>query len=106
MKKLYLNYVEAFKGLSTEIWYLSLISLVNRAGTMVIPFLSLYLKKDLGFSEVDIGSIFACFGIGSVIGSWLGGKLTDSFGFYKVMITSLFLTGLCFISLQFIDSFL
>ena len=106
MKKLYLNYVEAFKGLSTEIWYLSLISLVNRAGTMVIPFLSLYLKKDLGFSEVDIGSIFACFGIGSVIGSWLGGKLTDSFGFYKVMISSLFLTGLCFISLQFIDSFL
>ena len=83
MKKLYLNYVEAFKGLSTEIWYLSLIGLVNRAGTMVIPFLSLYLKKDLGFSEVDIGSIFACFGIGSVIGSWLGGKLTDSFGFYK-----------------------
>ncbi len=105
MKKLYFNYIESFKDLSKEIWYLSIISLVNRAGTMVIPFLSLYLKKDMGFSDTDIGSIFAFFGIGSLIGSWLGGKLTDIFGFYKVMVASLFLTGLCFISLQYIDSF-
>jgi predicted MFS family arabinose efflux permease len=105
MKKLYSNYVESFTGLSKEIWYLSLISLVNRAGTMVIPFLSLYLKKDLGYSEDDIGWILACFGIGSVIGSWLGGKLTDIFGFYKVMVVSLFLTGLCFIGLQYLNTF-
>lgn len=105
MKKLYTNYIESFKDLSKEIWYLSLISLVNRAGTMVIPFLSLYLKKDLGYNEDDIGWILACFGIGSVIGSWLGGKLTDTFGFYKVMVTSLFLTGLCFIGLQYLDTF-
>ncbi len=59
----------------------------------------------MGFSEIDIGTIFAFFGIGSVIGSWLGGKLTDIFGFYKIMVTSLFLTGLCFIGLQYINSF-
>ena len=105
MKKLYSNYVESFTGLSKEIWYLSLISLVNRAGTMVIPFLSLYLKKDLGFSNNEISWIFVFFGIGSVIGSWLGGKLTDIFGFYKVMILSLFLTGLNFIVLQYMASF-
>lgn len=102
---MYTNYIDSFKGLSKEIWFLSLISLVNRAGTMVIPFLSLYLKKDIGISGTDVGSIFVFFGIGSVIGSWLGGKLTDIFGFYKIMITSLFLTGLCFIALQYIDSF-
>ncbi|WP_290696775.1 MFS transporter [Lacinutrix sp.] len=105
MKKLYANYIESFTGLSKEIWYLSLISLVNRAGTMVIPFLSLYLKKDLDYSFDDISWILACFGIGSVIGSWLGGKLTDIFGFYKVMVTSLFLTGFCFIGLQYLNSF-
>jgi predicted MFS family arabinose efflux permease len=105
MKKMYTNYIASFKGLSKEIWFLALISLVNRAGTMVIPFLSLYLKKDMGLSETDIGSIFAFFGIGSVIGSWLGGKLTDIFGFYRIMIVSLFLTGFCFIALQYIHTF-
>ncbi len=106
MRKFYLNYIESFKDLSKEIWYISLISLVNRAGTMVIPFLSLYLKNDLKFDESSIGWILACFGIGSVIGSWLGGKLTDLLGFYKVMVYSLFLTGLNFIALQYIDSFI
>ncbi|WP_299114979.1 MFS transporter [uncultured Winogradskyella sp.] len=105
MKKLYANYIASFKGLPKEIWYISLISLVNRAGTMVIPFLSLYLTKNLDFSNDDAGWILAFFGIGSVIGGWLGGKLTDVFGFYKVMIVSLFLTGLCFIGLQYMSSF-
>ncbi|MEM9680763.1 MAG: MFS transporter [Bacteroidota bacterium] len=105
MKTLYLNYVESFKGLSKEIWYISLISLINRAGTMIIPFLSLYLTKNLDFSYDDAGWILAFFGIGSVIGGWLGGKLTDLFGFYKVMVFSLLLTGLGFIGLQYISSF-
>ena len=105
MKKLYANYIESFQYLSKEIWSLSFISLINRAGTMVIPFLSIYLNKDLGFSIDDVSWILACFGIGSVIGSWLGGKLTDIFGFYKVMVFSLFTTGLCFIALQYISSF-
>ncbi len=72
---------------------------------MVIPFLSLYLTKNLNFSKTDAGWIMACFGIGSVIGGWLGGKLTDKIGFYRVMIYSLFATGIGFIILQFITSF-
>ena len=105
MKKLYSNYIESFKGLSKEIWYLSLISLVNRAGTMVIPFLSKYLKESLHFTFNEVGWIMFSFGLGSLLGSFLGGKLTDKIGFYKVMVVSLFLTGLGFIGLQFVTSF-
>ncbi|WCO02689.1 MDR family MFS transporter [Psychroserpens ponticola] len=105
MKKLYINYIESFQGLSKEIWYLALITLINRAGTMVIPFLSLYFKNSLDFNNDDVGWIFVFFGLGSVIGGWLGGKLTDKIGFYKVMILSLFITGLSFIGLQYITSF-
>jgi predicted MFS family arabinose efflux permease len=104
MKKLYFNYLETFKGLSKEIWWLSLITFINRAGTMVIPFLSLYLTEDLGFTVSNVGWIMSCFGLGSVAGSWLGGKLTDSFGYYKVMSVSLFLTGLSFIALQYVGT--
>ena len=105
MKKLYFNYLDTFKGLSSEVWWLALITLINRAGTMVIPFMSLYLRESLHFSLNDVGWIMTCFGLGSVGGSWLGGKLTDKIGFYKVMKTSLFLTGILFIALQFINTF-
>ncbi|XMO85486.1 MFS transporter [Algibacter sp. AS12] len=105
MKKLLHNYIETFKGLSEEVWWLALITLINRAGTMVIPFLSLYLTEDLEFSLTNVGSIMMCFGLGSVAGSWLGGKLTDTIGYYKVMVRSLIGTGILFIALQFLTTF-
>ena len=72
---------------------------------MVIPFLSLYLTKSLNFTLSDVGWIMSAFGLGSVIGSWLGGKLTDKIGYYKVMTFSLLTTGILFIALQFLTTF-
>lgn len=105
MNNLFNKYIDSFKGLSQEIWWLALITFINRAGTMVIPFLSLYLKEDLHFTISDVGWVMSAFGLGSVAGSWLGGKLTDKIGFYKVMVRSLLSTGVLFIALQFLNSF-
>ena len=103
--KIVKSYKDSFSGLSQEIWWLALITFINRAGTMVVPFLSLYLTKDLKLSLSEVGWIMSCFGVGSLLGSWLGGKLTDRFGFYKVMFWSLLTTGFLFIALQFVHTF-
>lgn len=105
MKTLFKNYFNTFKGLSREVWWLALITLINRAGTMVIPFLSLYLTDDLGFTLSKVAWVMSAFGLGSVVGTWIGGKLTDRIGYYKVMVRSLMSTGVLFISLQFLDTF-
>jgi predicted MFS family arabinose efflux permease len=105
MKKLYTNYITSFQGLSREVWWLALITLINRAGTMVIPFLSLYLTESLNINISKVGWVMTCYGLGSVIGSWLGGKLTDLFGYYKVMFFSIVSTGLLFFWLQTLSTF-
>ncbi|RXG26880.1 MDR family MFS transporter [Leeuwenhoekiella marinoflava] len=105
MKKLVHTYLDTFKGLSREVWWLALITLVNRAGAMVIPFLSLYLRDDLGFSLSNVGWVMTCFGFGSLFGSWLGGILSDKLGYYKTILISLLATGIGFLGLQFISSF-
>ncbi|KAB1158151.1 MFS transporter [Flavobacterium luteum] len=99
------RYIDNYKGFSREIWILAIITFINRAGTMVLPFLTKYLKEDLGFSYNEVGWIMVCFGLGSMLGSWLGGKLSDKIGFYKVMVFSLFSSGILFFILQFITSF-
>ncbi|WP_367770667.1 MFS transporter [Flavobacterium sp. WC2421] len=99
------RYINNFKGFSREIWILTLITFINRAGTMVLPFLSKYLKEDLQFSYGEVGWIMVAFGLGSMLGSWLGGKLSDKIGFYKVMVFSLFSSGVFFFALQYITSF-
>lgn len=103
--KLFTAYKNSFSGLRSEVWCLALVTLINRAGTMVIPFLSLYLTDDLNFTLKDVGWVMTAFGLGSVVGSWIGGKLTDKIGFYPVIFWSLILSGLMFVSLQFILSF-
>lgn len=106
LKTAFQRYIDNFKGFSREIWILTLITFINRAGTMVLPFLSKYLKEDLGFSYGQVGWIMVCFGVGSMIGSWLGGKLSDKIGFYKIMIFSLLTSGLLFLAIQFVTSFI
>ncbi|UOB16774.1 MDR family MFS transporter [Abyssalbus ytuae] len=105
MKKIYNSYISSFKGFSKEIWILAFVTLINRAGTMVLPFLTKYLKEDINFSLEDVGTIMIFFGLGSLAGSWLGGKLTDKFGFYKVMVFSLFVSGIMFFGLKYIRTF-
>ncbi len=105
LKSGFQRYINNFKGFSREIWILTLITFINRAGMMVLPFLSKYLKEDLHFSYSEVGWIMVSFGLGSMLGSWLGGKLTDKIGFYKIMVFSLFTSGVIFLCLQFITSF-
>lgn len=99
------RYVNNFKGFTHQVWILALITFINRAGTMVLPFLSKYLKEDLHFTYGEVGWIMVAFGMGSMLGSWIGGKLSDKIGFYKVMIFSLFFSGILFVLLQYITTF-
>lgn len=99
------HYFNNFRGFTREIWILTLITFINRAGTMVLPFLSKYLNEDLHFSLPQVSWIMVSFGLGSMLGSWLGGKLSDKIGFYKIMIFSLFTTGISMFLVQFLTSF-
>ncbi len=98
-------YFNAYKGLSKEIWILSAVSLINRAGAMVLPFLSLYLMDNLSFSLKDTGAILSFYGIGSLIGTRTGGWLADKIGYFKTQFWSLFLASFMYVLLLTVDSF-
>ena len=99
------QYINNFRGFSREIWILAIVTFINRAGVMVVPFLTKYLNENLHFSLTEVSSIMVGFGLGSVCGSWLGGKLSDKIGFYKIMIFSLSVSGIVLVLLQYITSF-
>jgi predicted MFS family arabinose efflux permease len=94
------TYRNAYSGLSKQTWLLSLIMLINRSGTMVVPFMTLYLTSPkMGFTVGQAGIVFGFFGAGAFCGAWLGGKLTDKFGFYPVQLITLTGGGLLFFAL-------
>jgi predicted MFS family arabinose efflux permease len=98
-------FYRAFSGIPTPIWWLSLSQLINRMGTMAIPFMTLYLTQKLRFSIADAGFIMMFFGVGTILGAMLGGRLADQIGYRRVMTGSLFLTGVGFLCLLPLTSF-
>lgn len=99
------NYLKNFSQFSVEVKVLAITTFINRIGAMVVPFLSKYMMEQLHFTYSQIGWVMVFFGVGSFIGTWISGKLSDKIGFYKVMVFSLFTSGLIFILLQFLTTF-
>lgn len=106
MKKILKIYIDAYSGLSKESWMLAIVMLLNRMGSMVLPFLGIYLISELDFSLEQSGIVLSCYGIGAVLGSWLGGWITDKIGNFKVQALSLFLSAPLFLILPYFSTVL
>jgi len=104
-KLIFNTYKTSFSGLSRETWLLSIVMMFNRCGSMAVPFMGLYVTQSLHRSEMDAGLIITLFGVGSILGSATGGKLTDMIGFRPVQILSSIVGGLLFILFSTITHF-
>lgn len=96
-----------WRGLGTlpkEVWFLCLAILVNRAGTMVLPFLTLYLTVDRRFSAGTAGLALAVYGIAAIIIAPLAGRFSDRWGSLRIIKLSLFLSGLILFIFPFVTS--
>jgi predicted MFS family arabinose efflux permease len=85
-------------------WLLAVVMLINRSGTMVLPFMTLYCNHR-GYTETQGGLAVAIYGIGSLFGAFTGGRLSDKLGFYYVQFAALFGGGIMFIVLGQMDSY-
>ncbi|RSN50825.1 MFS transporter [Actinomadura sp. WAC 06369] len=67
-------------GFPRTFWVLWAGTLLNRLGTMVEPFLGLYLTTMRGLSLAQAGVVMALLGAGSLAGQLVGGVLADRVG--------------------------
>ena len=91
-------YKNAYTGVNRRMWLLGVVMLINRSGTMVLPFMTLYCKH-IGYSTKQAGYVVAIYGIGSLVGAFIGGKISDRFGFYYTQFFALFCGGILFLTL-------
>jgi predicted MFS family arabinose efflux permease len=103
--RFFAHWRSSYQGIPKEIWFLSIISLINRCGSMVIAFITLYLTQELHFSITEAGYTMMFFGIGSLIGSYIGGRLTDKLGSFPVQFWSLMLNGVMLILMLQVHDF-
>jgi MFS family permease len=100
-----MKFWEQMRGMPREVWILFITTLINRLGTMVLPFLVLYLTRELRFSVSQSGFMIALYGAGAMITAPLSGMLCDRFGAAKIVKLSLLLSSVCLFLFPFAKSF-
>lgn len=100
------NPYSGLKNIPKNIWILSAATLINRAGTMVLPFIALYARQELDVSLGDAGLVLAFYGIGAFISAPFSGKLSDKIGALKLMTIALIATGLFLFLYSVITNFI
>ncbi len=100
-----LNPWRGLGGLPREVWLLFATNLINRAGMMVLPFLVLYLTRELGFSVARAGSMLAVYGATAIVFGPIGGRLSDRIGALRVMRVSLISAGIMLLLFPLARSF-
>ena len=78
-------------------------SFVNRAGSFVTVFMTIYVSEQLGYGVQFAANCFGVFGIGSIISSLAGGQLADRFGRKPIMLFALFGAATALVAMGFVQ---
>lgn len=81
---------ESLRALPRPTWALAIATFINRAGTMVLPFMTLYLTRNLHFTVGQAGFVLTLYGLGALFTSPIAGRLCDRFGSVLMLRVSLF----------------
>jgi len=79
-------------------------TLVNKLGAFIFPFLSLVLSREFHLPATRVAALLMAYGVGSLISIMVGGVLTDSLGRRRILLVSLFGSGLLAVALGFAPS--
>jgi len=88
-----LKYWKGVGDLPRPVWVVFASTLVNRAGSMVLSFLVLYLTRERQFSAERAGFLLFLYGAGAIVAGPFAGRLADRWGSVPLMRASLFASG-------------
>ena len=88
-----------------QFWVLVLGTFVDRiGGALLWPFFTLYITRKFGVGMTQVGVMFGLFSLASIVGSTLGGALTDYLGRKSMLIFGLIASATASLVMGVVDS--
>jgi len=89
-----------------KFWVVVGVSFIDHVGgTLLFPFFSLYITQKFGVGMTEAGIILGLFSIFGLIGSMIGGAVTDKFGRRKLIIFGLIFSAISTLTLGLIKTY-
>jgi MFS family permease len=89
------------RALPRDVWILYLGAFINRLGTFVLPFITLYLRQR-GYSIPQAGLGIATYGLGAMVAQGTGGVVADRIGRRHTIALSMFGAAILTLSLVWV----
>ncbi|MHA1856400.1 MAG: MDR family MFS transporter [Promethearchaeota archaeon] len=87
IKNIYQEYPKTF-------WILMMSTFIDRiGGALLFPFFALYITDHFKVGMTEVGFLFGLFAAGNIIGSIIGGSLTDKYGRKFMLLFGLIVSG-------------
>ena len=96
-----MNPWRGLRGLPREVWLVCASTLINRLGTMALPFLVLYLTEGRRWTPTEAGYGMLVYGAGALTAGPFSGRLADRLGHVQVLKASLWASGTLLLVLPF-----
>ena len=96
-----MNPWKGLRGLPREVWLICATTLVNRLGTMAMPFLVLYLTEGRRWTPQEAGLGMMVYGAGALSAGPFSGRLADRLGHARMLKASLWSSGALLLALPF-----
>ncbi len=97
-------YCRQYSGLPYNTWHHIFLSFIVTAATGISFFFSLYLVSFLHINLELTGLLITCFGLGTICGGVIGGRLSDRLTPHFVSFLSLFILFFCYIVILFLKN--
>ena len=98
LAKIYHEFPEKF-------WVVVLVSFIDRiGGTLLFPFFSLYITQKFGIGMTQAGIILGILSAFGLVGSMVGGALTDRFGRKRLILFGLVFSALSTLTLGLVNT--
>jgi MFS family permease len=98
------RFARSYTSLPTAVHLLCLGSFINRVGSFVMLFLTIYVSEHLGMGKPFASACVGMFGVGSVLSALIGGHIADTAGRRTTMLIALFGGSLLLASLSLITN--
>lgn len=88
-----------------QFWVVIGSSFIDRlGGALMFPFFSLYITRHFGVGMTEVGILFTLFSVTSMVGTTVGGALTDNIGRKGMILIGLVVSGLTSLGMGLVNT--